>query len=273
MKYLGVVLDKCLSYKQHVKRAADKAIKTVAALEKIMPNVGGPSSSKRRLLSTVAHSVMLYAAPVWAGALSVGVTRQHMAKVQRRMALRVTSAYKTASLDAILVIAGIPPIELQVAERKEIQEGQDRKSARERLLEKWQSRWENAQNGRWTYKMIPQIEPWINRKHGETEYYMTQVLSGHGSFRNYLYRIEKTPDDECIYCGEQDGPEHTVFTCPMWQEERRRITIELGEEELRAESMIGLMLRTPGNWELVAEYLKKIMKRKEEEEAQEYDPT
>lgn len=61
VKYLGVIVNSRLAFTQHIEKCAGKAMKTVAAVERVMPNVGGPSSSKRKLLSTVAHSVMLYA--------------------------------------------------------------------------------------------------------------------------------------------------------------------------------------------------------------------
>lgn len=44
--------------------------------------------------------------------------KREMAKVQRKMALRVASAYRTVSEDAILVIANMPPVDLLATERK-----------------------------------------------------------------------------------------------------------------------------------------------------------
>lgn len=34
------------------------------ALAKLMPNIGGPKASKRKLLTSVANSVVTYAAPI-----------------------------------------------------------------------------------------------------------------------------------------------------------------------------------------------------------------
>lgn len=203
--------------------------------------------------------------------MNIGRNRDKLSRVQRRMALRVCSAYKTVSLEAVLVIASIPPIELQVAERKEIQEGRDRKSAREHLLQKWQERWERSNKGQWTRKLIPELEPWINRNHGELDHHLTQVLSGHGSYRNYLYGIDKTPDNECVYCGEQDSPEHTVFVCPRWGVDRERMRRSVGEE-VTARNMVTLMLRAEENWRSVAEFSMNVMKRKQEDETEEYNP-
>ena len=42
-----------------------------------------------------------------------------------------------------------------------------RKDGRHRLVEKWQMRWHGKQTGRWTYRLIPGLATWLNRKHGE----------------------------------------------------------------------------------------------------------
>lgn len=57
LKYLGVVIDDKLSFKGHVEYAHGKAARACTALSRMMPNVGGPKSSKRRLLTGVTTSV------------------------------------------------------------------------------------------------------------------------------------------------------------------------------------------------------------------------
>ncbi|XP_033214059.1 uncharacterized protein LOC117171115 [Belonocnema kinseyi] len=41
----------------------------VGMLSRLMPNIAGPRSCKRKILMNVTHSIMLYGAEVWAGAL------------------------------------------------------------------------------------------------------------------------------------------------------------------------------------------------------------
>ncbi|XP_074036343.1 uncharacterized protein [Leptinotarsa decemlineata] len=65
IKYLGVWIDTKLTFTDHVNKSILKAEKTVNALSNLMPNVGGPKASKRRLLSSVVHSQILYGAPCW----------------------------------------------------------------------------------------------------------------------------------------------------------------------------------------------------------------
>lgn len=64
IRYLGLQLDNSLSFIKHVKRVSSGAKNMAAALGRLMPNIGGPSQSKRYLLMSVVHSKLLYGAPV-----------------------------------------------------------------------------------------------------------------------------------------------------------------------------------------------------------------
>jgi len=66
---LGVKLSSILDFRKHIETASSKAAKTTTALARLMLNVGGPSPEKRELLTSVVHSQLLYAAPIWHGAL------------------------------------------------------------------------------------------------------------------------------------------------------------------------------------------------------------
>lgn len=91
-KYLGILVDSKLSFFDQIRSSADKAAKGVTALSKLMANVSGPKSTKRRLLMTAVQSVLLYGAEVWADSLSKEKYRKRLGQVQRRSALRVASA-------------------------------------------------------------------------------------------------------------------------------------------------------------------------------------
>lgn len=65
MRYLGVRLDTRLSFVEHVSAVVAGSKKAAAALARLMPNVGGPSQSKRSLLKSVVHSRLLYGAVIW----------------------------------------------------------------------------------------------------------------------------------------------------------------------------------------------------------------
>ncbi|XP_051158198.1 uncharacterized protein LOC127279714 [Leptopilina boulardi] len=63
IKYLGVELDGRLNFHHHMPTASNKAIECAANLARVMLNVGGAREKKRRVVASVAHAKLLYAAP------------------------------------------------------------------------------------------------------------------------------------------------------------------------------------------------------------------
>ena len=174
--HLGIQVDSSLRYEDQVDKTVEKTVNTVMALSRLMPNIGGSREMKRRLLNSVIHAKMLYGAPIWAEAMQRKWTRQKLGSLQRRSAMRITSSYSTVSKSAVLVLTSTPPIDLLAMERQEIylemkrgvasSENGDRKAeikrmARERLVKKWQQRWDSETTGRWTHTLIPKLRVWV----------------------------------------------------------------------------------------------------------------
>lgn len=200
--------------------------KRVAALTRslnsILPNIGGPDSEKRKLLTSVAYSIILYAAPVWAKCIQRKKYRDILERMQRRLAIRVCSAYRTTSTAALQVLADDIPVDLRIKERTRRRETEDEGGLRQEILDEWQRRWrEDTSTTSWTRKLIPDVRPWINRKHGTLNYFITQTLTGHGCFKSYLHRFKRAEDDVCAYCQDTDTVEHTVFMCNRWERQTR----------------------------------------------------
>ena len=267
-KYLGVMIDNKLSFGEQVRHTADKAAKAVAALGRLMPNIGGPLPCKRRLLMSSVQSVLLYGAEVWAHALEKRAYRDRLSRVQRRGALRVASAYRTVSEPAVMVIAGVLPIHHLARERQVIYrrkaEGRDivAREERDRSFERWQREWEAESRGRWTFTLIPDVRTWVERQHGEVDYYLTQLLSGHGYFKAYLHKIGKVASPACLYCpGVTDTARHTFFDCNRWHARRASLFAEIGVDET-PENIVGAMLQGEDNWNCVKHYVQSLLRAK-----------
>lgn len=63
-KYLGVFLDKKLTFGTHFEYAMQKTAGVTRALTVLMPNLRGPCESKRKLFANIVLSMLLYGAPV-----------------------------------------------------------------------------------------------------------------------------------------------------------------------------------------------------------------
>ncbi|KAL4108114.1 hypothetical protein QTP88_018366 [Uroleucon formosanum] len=121
MRYLGVEIDTRLSFTKHIQQASRKATDSATAIARLMPNIGGPSQSKRALLGTVANSKMLYASPTWAvRGTKTAKNRAELARAQRTVALRITRAYRTVSGDASSVLASMLPADMLATERARV---------------------------------------------------------------------------------------------------------------------------------------------------------
>jgi len=60
VRYLGLELDAGWTLRGHFDRLLDRADGMVAALRRIMPNLGGPGGRRRQLYAGVVHSVIMY---------------------------------------------------------------------------------------------------------------------------------------------------------------------------------------------------------------------
>lgn len=267
VKYLGIMLDDKLNFKTHIDYVADKASKKIAALSRMLPNIGGPRSSKRLLLARVISSTILYAAPVWEEALRTETYRRKIEAVYRRCAIRAISGYRTISLEAACVISGLIPIDILADEatriRREIKTSplanptEIRREQRARSQRMWQVRWDSSPNGRWTHKLIPNIEEWNQRKHGDVTYYLSQFLTGHGKFRSFLFKIGRDTTPQCPTCPTTDEtPEHVLFGCPRFRAEME--TIGANCETPSARNFTSQMCRSETLWSTVCSEVKAI---------------
>ena len=82
---------------------------------------------------------------------------------------------------------------------------------RENTIKKWQDHWNSSTDGRWTYDLIHDINIWLNRKHGELDFYITEMISAHGCFKEYLYRFKIVEDHFCPCCPSEKETEQHVL--------------------------------------------------------------
>lgn len=252
LKYLGVMIDTRLSFKDHLQYISAKASKTCAALSRIMPNTRGPKYLQRKLLTSVVKSIFLYASPIWKDALRFSSYVNLITPVYRLAALRVCSAFRTVSDEAAFVIAGMLPIDLEA--------WADSNEARDVCVARWQSRWSATSKGRWTYRLIPDVVTWLDRGHGDLNYYITQFLSGHGCFRSYLCRYGHDSSPFCPSCGDNvvEDAEHVFFICPRFQDGRANLEEIIGHR-VSPENMVQAMLSSLTNWSNVCDFVKLVL--------------
>lgn len=272
--YLGVKMHAHLSYCPHVRYVTEKAMRVSKKLSILLPNIGGPREARRRVMATAVQAIILYAAPIWGRTENQPmILRKMLIKAQRVMALRICSAYRTVSGQGAMVVAGLMPLHILADERTRLFQrnrpidNDAKKAERQESMGRWQREWDlNNESGQTTKALIPQIRPWIERKHGEVGYHVTQFLTGHGSFGTYLTRIGRRESETCPYCGDpRDDWAHTLFNCERWH--IWRLTAENAVGTILDENnLIPIMLTKRENWSIVETLMVKIITRKENDE-------
>lgn len=142
-------------------------------------------------------------------------------------------------------------------------EAKARKEDRAETLKIWQEWWSAAKTGQRTRSMIANIEDWIGWGPRSLTYRLTQYISGHGCFAEFLYRIGKISTPECWHCPHPvDDAHHTMVQCPKWEDERRVYEEKWGliEEHF----LIKQLAENPERRREFIEFVEKVMRRKEE---------
>jgi len=285
MKYLGVILDYRLNFKDHFKYIDKKVGKVNRALGGLMPNLKDPREKKRKLYAHIINATVLYAAPIWAGSLTTDA-RMLFRRWQRAIAIRVCAAYRSVSFDAATLLARLIPLELLAAERARIffrqmdardvgaltKEVINDIRIQERILT--QRQWimlasrPGAAGTRTRKALLPHLPAWINRRWGGLTFRITQMLSGHGCFGNYLHRIGKAEHALCQHCGmEDDTADHTLQICTSWLDERNELIGVIGND-LSLLAVIKAITTDRDSWIAFARFCENVMRAKEDAERQ-----
>lgn len=286
LKYLGLTLDSRWLYQEHFRRLGERLKGEVSRFGRLMPNLDGPGDHCRRLYLSVVRSIAMYGAPAWhqkiKGCKSI---LRILHGCQKTLNIRATRCYRTVAYDAACVLAGTPPWELEAETqgrlyewRKERQHHrptigeveQERTRLRGAMMARWGEQLEEASYGRATIEAIgPQLTPWVGRKHGQLDFHLVQMLTGHGCFGRYLHRIPKREESpKCHHCGaEMDDVEHTLVACPAWSTERAGLVDTIGSD-LSLPSIVRRMVERRDCWAAMTTFASTVLRKKEEDERQ-----
>lgn len=113
--------------------------------------------------------------------------------------------------------------------------------------EKWTTQLQTLSKGAWTKRLLQNLLRGVNRRHGEVTFHLSQLITGHGCFNQFLHRIGRATSLDCSHCGspdefseEEDDSAHTLFRCEAFQHNRERLIAVIGQ--FGPEDMVHLML-------------------------------
>lgn len=241
----------------------------------------------------MVQSVLYYGAPIWADHLNYNsVIVKEVKSLLRTLAIRVICGYRTISYVGATLLAGIYPFEIRAERlaslywrerenrsmanplplrvRKEMRE-----EANARAMESWSLLLnDRRQTGtRIREALAPIIGAWLDRVHGSLTFRITQLLSEHGCFNEFLARINRAPSPLCVHCSDevQDNADHTLLDCTAWRWKRYNLYEVLGFElgdidppDLR--KIVETALRGQAEWAELRNFAEEVMSTKEQAE-------
>jgi hypothetical protein len=117
IKYLGIVFDNKLTFKEHIIYIEEKRTKIIFALAKSAKLTWGLKHKALKTIYTGAIlPLMTYGAPVWKDALNKASFKARLVRIQRLLNVKIAKAYHTVSNDALCIIMRLMPIHIKIQE-------------------------------------------------------------------------------------------------------------------------------------------------------------
>ena len=121
LKYLGIIFDRKLTFKEKVNYMANMCTKLIFSLSKAAKLKWGLSY---KALKTIYLGgilpLLLYGAPVWIKAMEIDSYKAKIIRVQRLIHIKIAKAYRTISNEALCILTGMTPIAIKIEEAAKI---------------------------------------------------------------------------------------------------------------------------------------------------------
>jgi len=246
-KYLGVYIDRKLSFLPHLQHLRNKIATLVVIIRKTVHEEWGLRRGAYTLLYKCLYlPIIVYGAEVWYERVSHSHAKRILNSIQRKLLIVMTKACRTASTAALQVIAGCMPLELEVIQKalttrirkrkyttwntylfnpddeqpeENLKEEKDR--LKEELINQWQRSWNDNMHGRTTYKFIPNVRFYLNNKWFQPNKSCVDMITGYGSINKTLFERNCIQSPLCPDCTEvEEDVEHLLFHCPLYNDIR-----------------------------------------------------
>ena len=118
LKYLGIIIDSKLTFREHINYVAEKCTKLIFALSKSAKiNWGLGHKALKTIYVGGILPLLLYGAPVWIRAMEKEKYKNKITRVQRLINIKIVKAYRTITYDASCVIAGVRPTQITIEQK------------------------------------------------------------------------------------------------------------------------------------------------------------
>lgn len=207
LKYLGVIIDKKITWKEHIKYLDQKISAMVDRVRRFSwMRFDLDWKYKRRLYYSVFLPTITYASAAWFDDIERRKgCLENLRRVQRRFVLAASGAYRCTANSPLMKLLGLTDVieELRVLAEATGRSGKDKKAL------KFSRRVEEAERTAGFEIAAPNFDvDRINNKH------VIWCVSDCGPFKRLLLKIGKTTDDWCRYCNAAtETASHLLYDC------------------------------------------------------------
>ncbi|KAF0747041.1 Uncharacterized protein FWK35_00027124 [Aphis craccivora] len=201
---------------------------------------------------------------MWNHALHTKTAERKLGTLQRKALIGITGAYRSTSTAALQVLAGIPPLDLEL---KWMAAKEDAKNlpvgfradtlilATTKLLDTWQSRWTASEKGRWTHECFPDIRNRIKLPIA-LGHEIAQFLTGHGNFQSKLAELGLRPTPHCSRGNGNEDVRHVLYDCVIHEVHRASLELAANREGFLWPTEIRNLVSRKATYEALVKFAK-----------------
>jgi len=116
LKYLGIIFDRKLTFKEHINYVTNKCTKLIFTLAKSAKlNWGLNHKALKKIYLGGILPLLLYGVPVWYKAMTLKSYKDKIIRVQRIIKIKIPKAYRTSN-ETLSVLTGTTPIAIKIEE-------------------------------------------------------------------------------------------------------------------------------------------------------------
>lgn len=244
-KYLGLIMDDKMNFIEHTKYLRNKVTNLIMAIKRIAREKWG---IKRHIIEVlydaVALPIITYGAAGWWDKVGHSMIQQSLMATQRALLLVLTKACRRTATVSMQVIAGKPPLDLEIVKRgltakikrkisvtwrqyeyngEHDEDGYldlKMESINNEIMIEWQRRWETETRGRDTYKFISDVNFVKERRWFKPARELVYIVTGYGSIKSSLNKRGLIEDENCDACGEEETVKHMLYDCVLYEDIR-----------------------------------------------------
>jgi maltodextrin utilization protein YvdJ len=105
----------------------------------------------------------------------------------------------------------------------------------EKTIEIWNDRWLSVTTGSATRKFIPTVKDRAKMKsYFRPNFYLSQFLTNHGKFNEYLTQFKLKNDSFCSNCQTSiENADHLIFNCHRYEQQREELKQQIQAKKIQ----------------------------------------